>query len=92
MVEEFGMGTSEVGLAQCPTERSEGSRSRQYSPEQLGAIDRGVRDILREAQQRAATILRDNRALVETLRDLLVEQKVIDSATLSAIRAREAAG
>jgi cell division protease FtsH len=92
LVEEFGMGTSEVGLAQCPTEQSEGSRGRQYSPEQLGAIDRGVRDILREAQQRAATILRDNRALVETLRDLLVEQKVIDSATLSAIRKREATG
>jgi cell division protease FtsH len=92
LVEEFGMGTSEVGLAQCPTEQSEGSRSRQYSPEQLGAIDRGVRDILREAQQRAATILRDNRALIETLRDLLVAHKVIDSATLSTIRAREAAG
>jgi cell division protease FtsH len=88
LVEEFGMGTSEVGLAQCPTEHTEGSRGRQYSPEQLGAIDRGVRDILREAQQRAATILRDNRALVETLRDLLVEQKVIDDKTLAGLRTK----
>jgi ATP-dependent Zn protease len=37
---------------------------------------------MEEARERAATIVRENRALLETLRDLLLEKKVIDARTL----------
>jgi cell division protease FtsH len=91
LVEEFGMGGDAIGLEQCTTLAGERDRDRQrrYSPAQLEAIDRGVRDILRQAQQRAAAFLTENRALLETLRDMLVEHKVIDAKTLAAIRYKE---
>lgn len=90
LVEEFGMGGDAVGLAQCTTASGERDRDRQrrYSPTQLEAIDRGVREILHEAQRRAITILRDNRPLIETLRDLLIEHKVIDAKTLGLLRSQ----
>jgi cell division protease FtsH len=93
LVEEFGMGGDTVGLEQCTTSSGERDRDRQrrYSPAQLEAIDRGVRDILHQAQQRAAVILKENRPLVETLHNLLVEHKVIDAKTLSTLRPQEAA-
>jgi cell division protease FtsH len=88
LVEEFGMGGEAIGLEQYTTASGERDRDRQrrYSPAQLEAIDQGVREILNQAQARAAAILRENRALIETLRDLLVEHKVIDARTLSTIR------
>jgi cell division protease FtsH len=88
LVEEFGMGGEAIGLEQYTTASGERDRDRQrrYSPAQLEAIDRGVREILNQAQARAAAILRENRTLIETLRDLLVEHKVIDSKTLTTIR------
>lgn len=84
LVEEFGMGGDAVGVCQFPTERREQS-NRRYSPAQLQANDNRVREILEEARQRAATILRENRALIETLSTLLVEKKVIDSKTLGSL-------
>lgn len=88
LVEEFGMGGDAVGLEQCTTSSGDRERERQrrYSPAQLEAIDRGVRDILRQAQQRATAILAENRQLIETLRDLLLEHKVIEAKTLASIR------
>jgi cell division protease FtsH len=84
LVEEFGMGGDAVGVCQFPTERREQS-NRRYSPAQLQANDNRVREILEEARQRAAIILRENRELVETLATLLVEKKVIDSKTLGSL-------
>jgi len=52
------------------------------SDEQRAALDRRVREMLEEGRARAATILRDNRAVLETLRDLLLEKKTIDSKAL----------
>jgi cell division protease FtsH len=92
LVEEFGMGGDGVGLGQCRTEQGGGRPGRRYSPAQLEAIDRGVRDIFHEAQQRSAAILAENRSLVETLRDLLLEHKVIDSKTLGSLRAASQGG
>jgi len=83
LVEEFGMGGETVGLGQVQTETKEGQRL--YSPSQLEAIDDRVRAILEEARQRAETILTENQALLETLRDLLLEHKVIDAKTLGTI-------
>ena len=79
LVEEFGMG-SDVGV--CRFRGDQGERSQHLSPAQLEALDRAIRDLLEEARRRAAKILAENRATVETLRDVLLEKKVIDAKTL----------
>jgi len=85
LVEEFGLGGDEVGIGQCRTISGDQIPNRHYSPTQLESIDRRVREILEEARQRAASILRENRPLLETLRDMLLERKVIDAKTLATI-------
>ena len=84
LVEEFGMGGDAVGLGRHVTAASRREPQRQYSPAQLEAIDRQVRQLLEEARSRAAKILGDQRPLVETLRDMLLEHQVIDAKTLNA--------
>lgn len=85
LVEDFGMGGAEVGVCQFPVEQRERTPKRQFSATQLEAIDRRACEILDEQRQRAAAILADNRQLVETLRDMLLDQKVIDSKTLTTL-------
>lgn len=93
LVEEFGLGDDEVGIGHCPTAMREPSQRRQYSQSQLEAIDRCVRGILNEARRRAAELLREQQPLVQTLRDMLLEKKVIDAASLATVRpARLATG
>jgi ATP-dependent Zn protease len=48
-------------------------------------LDRAVNELIGQAQARAAGILRENRALLETLRDLLLEKKTLDAKTLGAM-------
>ena len=92
LVEEFGMGGDEVGV--CRDGAGDGpGRHPQLSPAQLEALDLRVRAILEDARLRAAAMVAENRAVLETLRDLLLEKKVIDALALSAIvmaRARAA--
>ena len=83
LVEEFGMGGDAVGLGRNITAQSPHGASRQYSSAQLEAIDRQVRQLLEEARLRAAKILGDQRPLVKTLRDMLLEHQVIDAKKLS---------
>lgn len=83
LVEEFGMGGAETGLAHSSTVSRPGEPKRQFSPEHLAAVERRVRELLNEASQRAAALLREHRDLVITLRDLLIEHKVIDAKALS---------
>ncbi len=85
LVEEFGLGGDRVGIGQCPTIQREPTPQRQYSAAQLEAIDGRVRSILEEARRRASEILHANRSLIETLRDVLLEKKVIDAKTLHAV-------
>jgi cell division protease FtsH len=84
LVEVCGMGGPELGLRQFRNLET-GERLKDLSPEQLGLLDRRVSETIGEAQQRAAAILRENRALLEALRDLLVEKKTIDAKTLGAM-------
>lgn len=81
IVEEFGMGGDSVGLEHRDHGGSD-RRPRQYSPAQLELRDRRVAEILQEARTRAANMLRENKELVESLRDLLIIHKVIDAKTL----------
>jgi cell division protease FtsH len=77
LVEEFGMGGEDVGLARFVEDSPAPGRA--LSPSQLEAIDRRVRELLEESRQRAQAILREQQHLVLTLRDLLLEHKVIDA-------------
>ncbi len=86
LVEEFGMGGDAVGVCryEADDDRQPG-RFRQLSPAQLEHLDRRVRELLEEARHRAAAILAENQTLVETLRDLLIDRKVIDAKSLGSL-------
>jgi cell division protease FtsH len=81
-IEEYGTEGEEIGVCRFLPDRD---RQPQLSPSQLDALERRVRALLEAARLRAAEILRENRALVETLLDLLIEKKAIDARTLAAI-------
>jgi cell division protease FtsH len=85
LVEEFGMGGDDVGVCRFQSDHGEPQRRPDLSHTQLEALDRRVRELLEEARKRAAQILSDNRVLVETLRDLLLEHKVIDAKALGTL-------
>ncbi|HYT94889.1 MAG TPA: AAA family ATPase [Gemmataceae bacterium] len=88
LVEEFGLGGDTVGVRRFLEETPDGRPGRgDLSPTQLEALDRRVSELLEEGRQRAAKILKENRVLVETLRDLLLEKKVIDAKTLGELTA-----
>jgi cell division protease FtsH len=84
LVEEFGMGGIDVGVGRSGSDDGKG-RLPNLSPARLEMLDRRIGEILEEARARAASILDENRAMVETLRDLLMEHKVIDAKTLKSI-------
>jgi cell division protease FtsH len=77
LVEEFGMGSSVLGVRRfaapnkntCDASLAETTRE---------AIDRSVGEVLEEQRSRAREILIKHRAMVESLRDLLLEHKVLD--------------
>lgn len=88
LVEEFGMGGDEIGVR---TFRGGGRETAApvLSAGQLEAIDRRVSAILEEARARAQAILAEQRGLVEALRDLLLEHKTIEAASLQALMTQQ---
>ncbi len=85
LVEEFGMGGDDIGVVRFNEDYQNGSTSRhpQLSEAQKTVLDKRVRELLAEGRARAAAILHENRKLVETLRELLLEKKVIDAKALN---------
>jgi cell division protease FtsH len=83
LVELHGMGGDGLGFRRFLDEH--GERNRDLSQTQREALDRRINEILAEQQQRAAHIVRENRALVEALRDLLLERQVLDAKGLAAV-------
>jgi cell division protease FtsH len=83
LVEEFGMGGPNVGACRFHSDNVQGSRYAHLSPAQLETLDRRVRQLLEDGRQRAGEILREHQGLVETLRDLLLQNKVLDARTLA---------
>jgi cell division protease FtsH len=83
MIEYGGMG-DDTGLRQFSyvDDNRQLRRSPELSEEQRAALDRAVNELIGQAQARAATILKENRSLLETLRDLLLEKKTLDAKTL----------
>jgi cell division protease FtsH len=86
LVEVHGMGGDGVGVARFRADNGEPGRYPGLSPAQLEVLDRRVNEILEEQRQRAARILRENRPLLEALRDLLLEKKVIDAKALKELK------
>jgi len=80
LVEEFGMGGEAVGVRRV--ERRSGE-DLEPSEALKGHAEAEVRRILEEQRARAGRILRENKKLVETLRDMLVEKKVLDREALT---------
>jgi cell division protease FtsH len=81
VVEALGMGGPETGVRQYRNLRNN-ERFPGLSEEQTSALDRAVSALIEECRARAAAILTDNRAVLEALRDLLLEKKSIDAKAL----------
>lgn len=80
LVEQFGMGGDAIG-----TRRVELSERDPVSEMLKASMEDAVRAILNEQQARARRLLEENLSLVKTLRDLLLEKKVLDKETLATI-------
>jgi cell division protease FtsH len=82
MVTMYGM--SELGLVALETQNSDVFLGRdwvnrsEYSEEMATKIDRQVRALAISCYQKACSIIRENRALVDRLVDLLIEQETIE--------------
>jgi cell division protease FtsH len=84
LVEEFGMGGD--GSAVCRFHLDDKpERIPDLSEEQRASLDRRVGEILEDARLRASKILLENRATLESLRNLLLEKKVVDAKALEAL-------
>lgn len=79
LVEEFGMGGEAVGVRRYDTQEE----PEPLSDATLAAMEASVKEILETQRARARAILEGNKALVTTLRDLLVEKKVLDQQALA---------
>ncbi len=90
MVEVCSMGGPEINLRQYRSLR-DGERLNHISEEQLAALDRQVNDLISKARHRTATILRENRTLLEALRDLLIENKTIEASTIKSLASQSPA-
>ena len=77
LVEELGFGDDQVGARQF-LEPHRDSQAPKLSEEIRSALERNVKNILNEQQARARKILEENKTLVVSLRDLLLERKVLD--------------
>ena len=55
---------------------------------QKQALDKRIGEILEDGRKRAASILHEQRGLVETLRDLLLEKKVVDAKIIASLTKR----
>jgi cell division protease FtsH len=81
LVEVHGLGGGELAQVQF-MDMDTGRRRADLSAATLAAIDAKVAEILEQQRERAAKIVTENKKLIETLRDLLLEKKTIDSKSL----------
>jgi cell division protease FtsH len=86
LVEEHGLAAGELGSTVF-VDRSRHSarmpRRSDLAPETLSALDRRIAAILDEQQARAAAIVCEHKASLESLRELLLEQKTIERSALA---------
>jgi cell division protease FtsH len=80
LVEDYGLAGETVGMR-----RVELSSEDPVSEVTKAALDKAIAEILETQRKRARDILTANKPLVTTLRDLLVEKKVLDAAALATL-------
>ena len=87
IVESMGLGGDETGVGRYRVRTQDGGeiRNPDLSEAKRQAMDRRIDEILQKCQQEAAATVKANRPLIETLRDMLIEKKVIEAATLKTI-------
>jgi cell division protease FtsH len=87
MVREFGFSAElgPIGYESEGASRDNPFSGRPYSEQTQRAIDQEVARLLREAETRAMTLLRDNRELLDRVVDLLRERETIDGSELYAL-------
>jgi cell division protease FtsH len=81
LVEVHGYGTPDV--VQYRKMDHEGNRQPDLSPKVLEELDDRVRTIVEDQRVRAEKIIAENKPMIETLRDLLLEHKTIDAKVLT---------
>ncbi len=88
MVLELGMAEEAVGVVRTAEPRG-GAADRALSDATRALVDQAVLEILTTSRRRARRILEDQRDLLAALTSLLIERKVVDSATLSGLGAKK---
>ncbi len=61
------------------------TREKPYSDKTAEEIDQEIRDLIEEATRRARDIIKTNRALLEKLKDALLEHETLDADEVAAI-------
>ena len=83
LVEVQGLGGGKLGVVQYLDMQSHTAKRRaDLSSDTLKLLDERVAEVVEEQRKRAEKMVKENRALIETLRDMLLEHKSIDSNTL----------
>ena len=87
LVEVQGLGGDKLGVVQYLDTNTNRPMKRRddLGAETLAMLDARVAEVVEEQRQRAERIVRENKALIVTLRDLLLEHKTIDSKTLGTL-------
>ena len=92
MVREFGMSPAlgPVGFASGSPLYLGGEevRSRPYAEATQRVIDEEVATLLRQAEQRATTMLGDHRQALDQLTELLLERETVDGTDVDAVLGR----
>ena len=84
LVEDFGMGTTEVGVGRFSSDTERDGRRSNLSAGPLEALDRNVREVLESERQRAASILQQNSEILKVLKQLLLKQKTLETSAITA--------
>ena len=87
MVREWGFSTEigPIGYGPEGPSRDNPFAGRPYAEETQRAIDQEVATLLRDAEARATKLLRDNRATLDRVIELLLDRETIDGAELATI-------
>lgn len=80
LVEQFGMGGETVGVR-----RVEAAHDDPASEALLKSMEDAVKSVLEAQRARARELVTEHKALIATLRDLLLEKKVLDQEALASI-------
>jgi cell division protease FtsH len=81
LVEDFGMGGEAVGVRAVEVEGHEAAQSERLKV----SMEEAIGSILENERQRCRGLLEANKTLVSSLRDLLLEKKVLDADALKSV-------